>query len=342
MTDLSRYVGIDELALNDPNLGRRSSIDLEELQDDIHGGIDNLIDVWQSNVTVDVLDVYLTGYQPSHQDDARLIQPILEHLIRNRPQMRKLSLRYGREPAILGQFMLTAAETPFIEELDLFGCARLQTSHLDRFFRLNRNIKRLELSWCELRVGGDERNTAGAADDDTLYVLETLCITMLTLTEGTAREFIDVFLRPNRNIVELELGSVHFDSDSLLAPAFFAALVGETVKRLKIRPSTSCEQFEIIMNAATNIEVFSMPFSHHKKLKVLARVLPKMQRLLELNISCTRPLDCTEEVKHAFVRSVEQHANLTTMTLEIRTVISPPPRVCGCAVVATATVCSVI
>jgi len=70
-----------------------------------------------------------------------LIQPILEHLIRNRPQLRKLTLNYGRESAIQGQFMLTAAENPFIEELKLFCCHGLQTSHLDRFFRLNRNIR---------------------------------------------------------------------------------------------------------------------------------------------------------------------------------------------------------
>jgi len=125
-----------------------------------------------------------------------------------------------------------------------------------------------------------------------------------------------------------------------LAPEFFAALVGKTIKRLILKGCRS-KHFEIIMNAATNTEVFSVNLFAYR-FDAMARVLPKMQRLLELNISCTRPLDCTEEVKHAFVRSVEQHANLTTMTLEIRTVISPPPRVYGCAVVATATVCSVI
>jgi len=61
MTDDRRLVRFDELALNDPNLGHRSGIDLDNLQNDLNEGgrIDNLIDVWQSNVTVDDLVVTL-------------------------------------------------------------------------------------------------------------------------------------------------------------------------------------------------------------------------------------------------------------------------------------------
>jgi len=101
-----------------------------------------------------------------------------------------------------------------------------------------------------------------------------------------------------------------------------------TIKRLKLL-DCRLHHFEILLNSATNVETLSVSlprvhiqFSHvfataTLQLDVLARVLPKMKRLSELNLSSyDQPLGLSEEVKHALVQAVEQHANLTTVTLE--------------------------
>jgi len=73
------YLGpFDELALNDPNLGQTSGVDLDFLQDGDYDGIDNLLEVWRSNVTVDRLNVGIDDYELSEEDNARFIQPILD------------------------------------------------------------------------------------------------------------------------------------------------------------------------------------------------------------------------------------------------------------------------
>jgi len=137
------FVGFHELARNDPNLGQKSSVFLRYLQpnDEHYGGIDNLIAVWQSNDTVDHLCVIFDGYDtPTQEDNERLIQPILEHLIRSRTQLRKLSLWDARTPALLQlilQFMEAATQNVLIEELSFYSIINLTVDHFARLFRTN-------------------------------------------------------------------------------------------------------------------------------------------------------------------------------------------------------------
>jgi len=58
----------------------------------------------------------------TQEDNERLIQPIPEHLIRNRQQLRTLHLSHSQAPAQLGlffQFIEAATQNPLIEELRL-------------------------------------------------------------------------------------------------------------------------------------------------------------------------------------------------------------------------------
>jgi len=133
-----RIVRFEELALNDPNLGHAGSIVLQALQragGHAYGGFDNLIAVWQSNVTVSHHNVTLACYDSTQEyDNERLVQPILEHLIRNRIHLRKLTLSSGRMPQELNfRFIEGAAQNPSVEALCLI-VANLSVHHFARVF----------------------------------------------------------------------------------------------------------------------------------------------------------------------------------------------------------------
>jgi len=187
---------------------------------------------------------------------------------------------------------------------------------------MNRNIKRLDIRGCTV-VAGVDTSTTTVLNNIDVNALQTLHIsTSTTFTEEAAREIICLVLHPsNQNLVELELGSIVFGNDSVVASEFFDALLGKaTIKRLTV--DQGClSHFNIVVKVATKVEALSVDIGLRdvgeanppRCPEVLTRTLPKMKHLLELNLSCTSPL--SEEAKNKFVRSVEQHSNLTTMTL---------------------------
>jgi len=228
--------------------------------------------------------------------------------------------------------MEAATQNDLIEELSLSGFASIPVGHFAQFFPMNRNIKRLEIRGISVG-GGETATTTAVAHNNTMdNALQTLRIEGAThFTEDAARKFIHLVLHPsNQNLVELELsshgslgtGSVQFDNDNVVAPTFFRALLEKpTIKRLGLLDYCSTNHFEIIMNASTKIEAFSVKFdrsSGKAKMVTLTRTLSKMKHLLELNLAVPYhvvPL-YSEEDKNNFVRSVEQHTNLTTVTLQ--------------------------
>jgi len=339
MTQATKSVRFEELALNDPNLGQEFLLCLYDLHlagGGIHGGIDNLIQVLQSNVTVNHLTFGLLGYTPTLQDNTLYIQPILQHLIRSRTQLRKVSVSWLLMPSpatlalreLLFQIMEAATQNPLIEELALSE-GTLPVSHFTRLFNMNRNIKRLELqSGCIVTGVVATTNVAAiAVSNDNVNVLQMLSISGGTkFTEEAASEFLQVLQHPSdRNIAELELGHIEFDNDSAVAPAFLRALVGKsTIKRVKLPMNCRPNHFKSIARAATNVEALSVvihPDNVKEKMLTLTRTLPKLKHLLELNLTCVSPrwrnaiCAVSKEARNKFVRFVEQHTNLTTVTL---------------------------
>jgi len=232
------------------------------------------------------------------------MRPILD-LIRNRTQLRKLTVgrRSSRKqksdprqknhaPALaLLQFMEVATQNPTIEELSLSFIRYLPVSHLVRFFRMNSNIKRLEINNCGIWAGGGD-TAAAIARCNTTNALQTLRIEDLTrFTKDAATEFRQIILHPsNQNLVELEMGGLRFENDGQ-EKAFFTAVLGKpTIKRLKLLDINSLsDNFEIIMKAATNIEALSVPFEYNttggeRLLMTLARALPKLMHPSELKL----------------------------------------------------------
>jgi len=329
-----RCVGFSYLSLNDPNLGHKAEITLWMLQDEginpvIYGGIDNLIAVWQSNVTVDHLSVFFGRYTPTQEDNGRLIQPIMEHLISNRTQLRKLSLRgtpVQAQHELILQFMEAATQNPLIEELHLRDFSiDFPVSHFAQFFRMNRNIKKLDFWNISIVAGVDTATNVAAIalNNNNANALQMLSIdSFIRFTEEAARKFLQIMLHPsNQNLYQLGFGGIQFDNDSLVAPLFFGTLLGKsTIKNLTLHERCCPNHFEIIVKEATaNIEALSASICQHAtNVLTLARALPKMKHLSELNLifpgNNNRVL--SENVRHSFVRSVEQHTNLKTVTLQ--------------------------
>jgi len=330
-----RSVGFRQLTLNDPKLGLHSEIHLRCLQqeDNYYGGIANLIAVWQSNVTINHLEVSFAEYEPAalegddnnNDNEHLIIQPILEHLIRNRTQLRKLTLSrapWPQTPATLElifQFMEAATQNVWIEELNLSYISSFPVSYLARFFRVNRNIKRLAIDRCGVVASAGGNATVAVTNNDIANALQTLHIKRLyQFSEEAASEVVNLVLHPsNQNLVELELGHIVFDNDKAASSVFFGALLGRpNIKRLRVLEDCLINHFEIIMNVATNIQALSVDFDfYNKKAKMVN--LTRMKCLLELNLTFF-PLNdfFSEEDKSKFVRAVEQHPSLRTITLQ--------------------------
>jgi len=237
------FLNFDDLALNDPSLSPNFNLLLGHLQNDNgYGGIDNLIEVWESNVTVDCIYLCLEGYVSTPGDDARYIPPILD-LIRNKIQLRKLHLHNTPLLKILLQFMEAAAENASMEVLHYNNVKNLPVGHLARFFQINRNIKKLEL-FRSCTIGAGTANiaaTAADANNHTINALQTLIIRPFSFTSmRAANEFLQIVLHPsNQNLVELGIDSdsirFGFDNGIAFAQQFFGALLGKpTIKRLKL------------------------------------------------------------------------------------------------------------
>jgi len=189
---------------------------------------------------------------------------------------------------------------------------------------MNRNIKKLNF-WNSIVTGVDTVNcvAAIAANNNNVNALQTLHLDGGThFTEEAAREFLQIMLHPFiLNLVQLGFGGIQFDNDSLAATLFFGALLGKSaIKNLTLHQRCCPNHFEIILKKATaNIEALSVVICQHAtNVLTLARALPKMKHLSELNLIFPSHLNrvLSNNVRHPLVRSVEQHTNLKTVTLQ--------------------------
>jgi len=320
----------EELELNDPNLGWMSPIDLSHLQQGTaYGGIDNLIEVWQSNTTVNNLILVWDRYAATPEDNEHLIQPILEHLIRNRTQMHILTIANvdTNNPTLLQavlQAMEAAAQSTSLEELWLFGIHSFPASHLQRFFSGNRNLKTLRFVSCaflDVAAADTDTDTALALGNSHAdNALETIYIANQTWSsKQAAKAFIQFMLHPsNQNLVELGVGHIVFENGVVAKEVFRALLGTPTIVKVRLLQSCLSNHFPIILDAAAanNIEKLTVrDINVTEKLEYLTRALPKMKRLSELEMEIG-DVAISEDAKSKLIRAVEQHTTLTSVELD--------------------------